>query len=414
MAQFLRPNSTNVQGNWSGSHTDVDDVSSDYGATAISVSSTGTAMELGLSSPGSTPNSGTCTLRCDAARLRTNKNATVVVRVIDATNGTIATATHANPGDDGTTPWDVQAPTFNTSQVTDWDTLVVEAECTVNAGITAYISWIEVETPDGAAVYPEDADDEVWPGDEATARQDHVTAVADIVEPGDEATAALTQPVASADTVELTDASVIEVKKTGAGLDGAKLSDVATGVTTLSTAAADIAELSDTATIQIIMPLSATDTVELSDTDTGRFDFKVAAEDGVEVTDTSTFHLVTGGTTWPKSAADTVEVSDASSIQLTLPLTTPDGTKQSDEATAEVKKIVAAADTIDLSDAAAARMVHALYALDGMEGGDSSGVRSDFKVDALDGTDLGDAATQYDPFPPGGPTSRCRIIVTVP
>lgn len=168
MAQFLRPNSTlsttgtvNIIGA-STAHEAIDEITSDT-TDRIQQDNTNAIASLSLSAP-STPQSGTCTLRWTAVRVDARSGGTslstdgtgiptLLVIFADYITSTVyADKTTSLPSGNDTYS---DSLTFDTSIITDWNSLGVRFDFTRNGGggnlRHAGTAWIELEIPDPAA-----------------------------------------------------------------------------------------------------------------------------------------------------------------------------------------------------------------------------------------------------------------------
>jgi hypothetical protein len=154
LAQYARPSSDVTAGAWSPStgttlwsvldeaaRSDADYIAS--GANQL------TLCEVGLSSLIDPQSSTGHVVRYTYLRTITNKNYTLLVRLMQGTT-TIASWTHANPG----TSFTLAEQTLTAQQadaITDYGDLRLQFETTVAAGGggSVQVSWAELEVPDG-------------------------------------------------------------------------------------------------------------------------------------------------------------------------------------------------------------------------------------------------------------------------
>ena len=156
MAQTLRPDSTVTQGSWAGQdagtslHTYVDEVSASDADYLMSADNVNTTCELGLADPGSTPNSGTCTVRYRWAAGRTGKSLTLQAHLYEGATLRQSGTAHSTPA----TSFVDASFTFTYGDISDWTDLRLRFTTSNNGGggQDGRISWTEVEVPDGAVV----------------------------------------------------------------------------------------------------------------------------------------------------------------------------------------------------------------------------------------------------------------------
>lgn len=157
MAQFLRPDSDVSLGSWTGGYVTIDEATrSDTDFTYSQNNPNGSGSEVGLSDPGATPGSGTCTVRYAYAKVNAgvlDNGGTAVNVAIELREGAtvIASNSHASIGG---TAFTAGSFTFAASAITDWTNLRVFLSATGGGGSPANrrggaFSWVEVETPDG-------------------------------------------------------------------------------------------------------------------------------------------------------------------------------------------------------------------------------------------------------------------------
>ena len=89
-------------------------------------------------------------LRYTYLRSKTNKNLTLVVRLVDSSYGVIASWTHTNPSDVYTLAQQTLTET-QAGNITSYSDLSVQFEVTVNqnGGGHAQVSWLELQVPGG-------------------------------------------------------------------------------------------------------------------------------------------------------------------------------------------------------------------------------------------------------------------------
>lgn len=161
MAQFLRPDSdiTTTSFNTStGStfYTLLDEISPSDADYAWSDNNANATLEVGLSNPGATPESGTCTCRYRIAK--TNNGTVTGTGSNPPTQGFVYEGATLIASDTNRTPtatWTTYSFTFSTSLVTSFNDLRFRLEVSSTGGRPAdrrgsAVSWAEVETPDGA------------------------------------------------------------------------------------------------------------------------------------------------------------------------------------------------------------------------------------------------------------------------
>jgi len=160
MAQYGRPNSVVTVSTWyesAGSsqtniYTAIDETTrsdTDY-IYSTPDGTTTTACKIGLSSLNEPSVNTGHILRYTYLRSKTNKDITMVARLIDSTYGTIAIWTHTNPGD----TFSLAEQTLTETQagnISNYTTLAIEFEVTVAAigGGNIQVSWAEFQIPDG-------------------------------------------------------------------------------------------------------------------------------------------------------------------------------------------------------------------------------------------------------------------------
>lgn len=161
MAQFLRPDSdiTTTSFNTStGStfYTLLDETSPSDTDYAWADNNANATLEVGLSNPGATPDSGTCTCRY---RIAKTNNGTVTGTGSDPlTQGFVYEGATLIANDVSQTPtgtWTTYSFTFSSTLVTDFTDLRFRMEVIATGGRPAdrrgaAVSWAEIETPDGA------------------------------------------------------------------------------------------------------------------------------------------------------------------------------------------------------------------------------------------------------------------------
>ncbi|MDI3335856.1 hypothetical protein QKW60_05525 [Defluviimonas aestuarii] len=163
MAQFLRPDADVAISSWAGTPTtsgiyqNVDEATASNTDFVYSGNNpNGSGCELGLSNPGSTPGSGTCTVRWRDAWLNgtaLNSSGTAVdldVQLLQGATVIASSGVHAVTG-----AWTARSFTFAASAVSDWNDLRIKFVATGGGGSPANrrgagVSWAEVETPDGS------------------------------------------------------------------------------------------------------------------------------------------------------------------------------------------------------------------------------------------------------------------------
>lgn len=154
MAQFLRPDSTITQTAFTGGFAEIDETTASDADFAYGDNNTAAVLEVGLSDPSGTPQSGTCTARYRIARTNVGTvdgggNAVTVTGAIF--QGTTQIAADSARTTSGT--WTEYTFTFNTSAVTNWNDLRFRFTTSASGGAPAArrggaVSWAEVEIPD--------------------------------------------------------------------------------------------------------------------------------------------------------------------------------------------------------------------------------------------------------------------------
>lgn len=155
MAQFLRPDSTVTQTNFTGGFADIDETTASDTDFAYGTNNTAAVLEVGLSDPATTPATGTCTARYRIARTNAGTldgggNAVTVTGAIFQGTSQVATDT----AETATGTWTTYEFTFNTSAVTNWNDLRFRFTTSASGGAPAArrggaVSWAELEIPDG-------------------------------------------------------------------------------------------------------------------------------------------------------------------------------------------------------------------------------------------------------------------------
>lgn len=163
MAQFLRPDSTITQTNWTdGGFAEINGASANDATRAFSQSlgNNGTArLEVGLSDPAGKPGGGTTTFRFRIAK-GTVSGSTLT---LDAAGRTVTitpsvyqggTLIAAGSAETATGTWTTFDFTPDMSSVTDWNDVRMRFDILVTGGGAASanragaISWAELEAPD--------------------------------------------------------------------------------------------------------------------------------------------------------------------------------------------------------------------------------------------------------------------------
>lgn len=163
MAQFLRPDSDITVSNFNTStgatfYTLIDEVTRSDADYVYSSNNANAELEVGLSNPAATPDSGTCTLRFTWVKTNngtlsgTGSDPPFTISVYE---GATLIASDGSPNLSFSGSWQQSSLTFNTSLVTDFNDLRVRFNVSATGGSPANrrgmgFSWVELETPDGA------------------------------------------------------------------------------------------------------------------------------------------------------------------------------------------------------------------------------------------------------------------------
>ena len=163
MAQFLRPDSDITTTSFNTStgatfYTLLDEVTRSDTDYVYSGNNANATLEVGLSNPTVSPDTGTCTLRFtwvktnNGALSGTGSNPPFSISVYE---GAVLIASVSNATLSYSGSWQESSFTFSTALVTDFNDLRVRYEVSATGGSPANrrgmgFSWVELEVPDGA------------------------------------------------------------------------------------------------------------------------------------------------------------------------------------------------------------------------------------------------------------------------
>lgn len=166
MAQFLRPISTTGSTiTWTGVGSgnlwaNLDEASPGDADYIHSPNDTAGYVELGLATPGTTPNTGTCTARWREAKADDDAGTIapasggndVGITCVVWADGAAYASSGLITASDGV--WTTRSFTFSNLFITNWSTLRVRFEVMASGGNknskrAVAISWFELEVPDG-------------------------------------------------------------------------------------------------------------------------------------------------------------------------------------------------------------------------------------------------------------------------
>jgi hypothetical protein len=162
MVQILRPNDLQILENFTGSHTDIDEVTPSDADFVWSTNNTTGIFRSGLTDPVGTPQPGTGTVRFRYAKTNAGtpdsggSNCQLIVAVNTVGNVFLA-ASGTLSVTSGT--WTEGSFTFNIADVNDWNGLRVQFDVAGGGGSPANrrgvgVSWIEVEITDPDPIFP--------------------------------------------------------------------------------------------------------------------------------------------------------------------------------------------------------------------------------------------------------------------
>jgi len=163
MAQFLRPNSDITTTGFNTStgatfYTLLDEATRSDADCAYASNNTTATLEVGLSDPPVSPDTGTCTLRFTWAKTNNGSldgagsNPPFSISVYE---GAVLIASVSNATLTYSGSWQESSLTFSTTLVTDFTNLRVRYEVSATGGNPSArrgmgFSWVELEIPDGA------------------------------------------------------------------------------------------------------------------------------------------------------------------------------------------------------------------------------------------------------------------------
>ena len=159
MSQYLRPDSNITQTLWTNGYAEIDESSYSDSDYAYSTNNQVATLEVGLSDPGSTPDSGINTIRYRIAKTNagtvagTGNSLTVTASLREGASTQIVADSARTPN--GT--WTEYSFTFNTSAISDWTDLRLRFVTTASGGSPTNrrgcgLSWAEVEAQNASGI----------------------------------------------------------------------------------------------------------------------------------------------------------------------------------------------------------------------------------------------------------------------
>lgn len=157
MAQFIRPDSNITQTSFTGGFADIDETSASDADFAFGANGTLAVLEVGMSNPGGTPDSGTCTVRWRIAKTNsgtvnnTGNSVTITPLVLQG-----STEIQSATAETATSTWTTYTFTFSSSAISDWTDVRLRFTISTTTGGSpsnrrgGAISWAEIEAPDPA------------------------------------------------------------------------------------------------------------------------------------------------------------------------------------------------------------------------------------------------------------------------
>lgn len=157
MAQFLRPDGNVTQTSFTGGFAEIDESTASDADFAYGANNTAAVLEVSLSNPADTPDTGTCTVRYRIAKTNagtvsgTGNSVNITCEVYQGASQVAADTAKTTSG-----TWTDYSFTFSTGLVSDWTDLRLRFTTTNSGGSPANrrggaVSWAEIEAPDAPA-----------------------------------------------------------------------------------------------------------------------------------------------------------------------------------------------------------------------------------------------------------------------